>query len=267
MITEIENGIIVKKITSCIAALVNDGELVAKKDGLHIVAIDDSRVALVDIFFSSGNTERYDAPEDESIKISFYDFNRFADRIRKDDKVYMETFQDTNKLLFRINSKSLTRKFKLSMLEEVSPSIDYNELACTAKISMESSDFAKMMKDMNSIGDKALFTVTKEGDFIITVEGKTNMRIDTNEKSKNVTDSEITSIYSLPFLFRMCNAAATLSKDVSIEYSTDNPIVIEFKIDDNESNGYCRYVLSPQVEESDVPEDDSTEDEAPKSNK
>lgn len=131
------------------------------------------------------------------------------------------------------------------------PDTDYN-----AVVSMPSSDFQKVCRDLTIFGDAVSISVAKGSVHFATsgdlgkgvVEHKQSAAVDT--KSEDATTITITEPVSLSFALRYLNfftKATSLSNNVALSLSPQVPVMIEYPIPDI---GYVRYYLAPKIDDS-----------------
>ncbi|KAL4395869.1 hypothetical protein AHAS_Ahas01G0035000 [Arachis hypogaea] len=123
-----------------------------------------------------------------------------------------------------------------------------------AIVRMPSTEFAKICKDLSSIGDTVVISVTKEGVKFSTRGdiGSANIVCRQNtsvDKPEEATTVEMNEPVSLTFALRYMNSftkATPLSNRVAISLSNELPVVVEYKIAEM---GYVRFYLAPKIEE------------------
>ncbi|KAG9143495.1 hypothetical protein Leryth_016474 [Lithospermum erythrorhizon] len=125
-----------------------------------------------------------------------------------------------------------------------------------AIVRMPSAEFARICKDLSSIGDTVVISVTKEGVKFSTRGdiGSANIVCRQNttvDKPEDSTIIEMNEPVSLTFALRYLNSftkATPLSGTVTISLSSELPVVVEYKIAEM---GYIRFYLAPKIEEDD----------------
>ncbi|ONK76846.1 uncharacterized protein A4U43_C02F430 [Asparagus officinalis] len=119
---------------------------------------------------------------------------------------------------------------------------------------MPSSEFARICKDLSSIGDTVVISVTKEGVKFSTRGdiGSANIFCRQNasvDKPEEATIIQMNDPVSLTFSLRYMNSftkATPLSEAVTISLSSELPVVVEYKVADM---GYIRFYLAPKIED------------------
>jgi len=122
---------------------------------------------------------------------------------------------------------------------------------CTIK--MPSSEFTRIVRDLQVLGDACTISCTKEG-VRFTVSGSIGTgniltRASDAEKEENRVVIDMEEPVELSFALRYLNfftKAAPLSSSVIISMSPDVPVVVEYPIDDN---GYVKFYLAPKIDE------------------
>ncbi|KAG6497008.1 hypothetical protein ZIOFF_044892 [Zingiber officinale] len=144
--------------------------------------------------------------------------------------------------------------FEMKLMDIDSEHLGIPDAEYQAIVKMPSGEFARICKDLSSIGDTVIISVTKEGVKFSTAGdiGTANIVCRQNktvDKPEEATIIEMQEPVSLTFALRYLNSftkATPLSETVSISLSSDLPVVVEYKIADM---GYVRYYLAPKIEE------------------
>lgn len=123
-----------------------------------------------------------------------------------------------------------------------------------AIVRMPSSEFARICKDLSTIGDTVVISVTKEGVKFSTGGdiGSANIICRQNtsvDKEEEKTVVEMQEPVTLTFALRYLNSftkATPLSSTVTLSMSKELPVAVEYKIADM---GHIRFYLAPKIEE------------------
>ena len=125
---------------------------------------------------------------------------------------------------------------------------------CTVK--MPSSEFQRIVRDLQVIGDTCTISVSKEGvRFSVTGQiGTGNILTRANAATENEKDQVVIDMeepVELNFALRYLNfftKATPLSGSVVLSMSPNVPVVVEYPIGDM---GYIKYFLAPKIDEGD----------------
>jgi proliferating cell nuclear antigen len=135
---------------------------------------------------------------------------------------------------------------------------------CSVK--MPSSEFQRIVRDMQALGDTCCISCTKEGiKFAVTGEiGTGSVLIKANATAKEdynhvVIDMEepVELNFAMRYLVLFCKATP-ISKSVTISLSPNVPVVVEYPIGES---GYVKFFLAPKVDDE-MDEDNDNDDPA-----
>jgi proliferating cell nuclear antigen len=130
-----------------------------------------------------------------------------------------------------------------------------NEYDATVKL--PSAEFARIVKDLSSIGDTVEISVTKDAVKFATNGdiGSANVMCRQNkaaDKPEEATDIDVTEPVALTFALRYLNSfakATPLSTHTVLKLSKELPIVVEYRIPDV---GSLAFYLAPKIEEEEM---------------
>lgn len=260
-----KSGQFFKNLIDTISNFIEDGTLIATPNGLELTAIERSRIAMIDLFVSKDKCVSYECDKDLELNINFNDLSKFVTRSSGDEEVSLTFIDDENKLQIKLKGNS-TRTFSIPLLEQVTcESIEGVNLESDVEINLEASTLAQAIKDSNLVADVVDFEIDADNNFSIFAKSdRGTLRTDLeNKPDKNDSSEKVKAKYSLDFLTKMLKAG-NLSSKVAVKFSTDQPIILNFLIDDDPNSGKINYFLAPQVEEEEdyqEEEEDNEEDE------
>ncbi|KAG6415450.1 hypothetical protein SASPL_122861 [Salvia splendens] len=144
--------------------------------------------------------------------------------------------------------------FEMKLMDIDSEHLGIPEAEYHAIVRMPSAEFARICKDLSSIGDTVVISVTKEGvKFSSRGDiGTANIVCRQNttvDKPEDATVIEMNEPVFLTFALWYLNSftkATPLSSTVTLSLSSELPVVVEYKIADM---GYIRFYLAPKIEE------------------
>ncbi|MBD3230041.1 MAG: proliferating cell nuclear antigen (pcna) [Candidatus Lokiarchaeota archaeon] len=257
------SGQFFKTLVDTISSFIEDGALMAKPDGLELRAIEQSRVAMIDLSVSRDMCETYECDEEVELKINFNDLSKFVRGSSGSEEVFLRYIAETNKLQIKFKGKS-TRTFSIPLLEEVTcESIENVNLSSEIEIVLDTSVLSTAIKDADLVGEVVNFMVQQDNNqFSLEANSERgDVQIEFEEEPvRNDADGDVTATYSLDFLTKILKASS-LSDQVILEFSLNNPIILTFLIENEESNGKVAYFLAPQVREEEELEEEEEYDE------
>lgn len=257
------SGQFFKTLVDTISSFIEDGALKAKPDGLELRAIEQSRVAMIDLFVSKDMCETYECDDEVELKINFNDLSKFVRGSSGSEDVFLRYIAETNKLQVKFKGKA-TRTFSIPLLEEVTcESIENVNLSSEVQIDLNTSVLSTAIKDADLVGEVVNFSL-QQGNNQFSLEASSergDLQIEFEEQPvRNDANGDVIATYSLDFLTKILKAS-TLSDNVKLEFSLNNPIILTFLVENDESNGKVSYFLAPQVREDEEDEEYDDEDE------
>lgn len=261
-----KSGQFFKSLIDTISNFIEDGTLIATPDGLTLTAIERSRIAMIDLFMSKDKCVSYDCKDDIELNLNFNDLSKFVTRSSGNEEVSLNFLSDVNKLQVKMKGNS-TRTFNIPLLEQVTcESIEGVNLQTDVEITMEASELSKAIKDTEVVADDVDFIVSEDKKFSISAKSdRGSLKVDIDKKPTRFevgANESVKSKYSIKFLSKMMKAS-NLSSNVTLLFSRDQPIILNFIINDDENSGKVSFFLAPQVEESENSEESDESDETP----
>ncbi|CAF1924076.1 unnamed protein product, partial [Brassica napus] len=157
---------------------------------------------------------------------------------------------ESRQLLFTAQDKIVDFEMKLMDIDSEHlgiPDAEYHSI-----VRIPSSEFSRICKDLSTIGDTVVISVTKEGVKFSTAGdiGTANIVLRQNTtvclQPEDAIVIEMNEPVSLSFALRYMNSftkATPLSDTVTISLSSELPVVVEYKVAE------MGYYLAPKIEE------------------
>ena len=253
---------VLRVLMDSIKDLLVDTTLMFTKDGVKLVALDNTHVVMIHLKLDAKRFEEFYCDTPTSIGINLANFQKLLKTVNTSDTLtlFLE-HSDRNRLGIRVeNEEKHTRtEFKLNLLDLDSHNFDIPPLSFNNCIMLPSAYFQKIIRDMASISEKVelknvgkQFSLTCSGDFCSqeTVlrdadqgEGIGDAAMDADGGAEE--DSVITQgLFSLRYLvlFTKCS---TLCQTVELFLKSDFPLIVQYKL----ALGSLRLCLSPLCED------------------
>ncbi|KAL0436529.1 UNVERIFIED_CONTAM: Proliferating cell nuclear antigen [Sesamum radiatum] len=300
-------GSLLKKVLEAIKDLVNDANFDCSATGFSLQAMDSSHVALVALLLRSEGFEHYRCDRNISMGMNLNNMAKMLKCAGNDDIITLKADDGSDTVTFMFESPTQDKiadfemklmdidsehlgipeaeyhaivrmpsaefarickdlssigdtaqdkiaDFEMKLMDIDSEHLGIPEAEYHAIVRMPSAEFARICKDLSSIGDTVVISVTKEGVKFSTrgdigtanVVCRQNTTVD---KPEEATVIEMNEPVSLTFALRYLNSftkATPLSNTVTISLSSELPVVVEYKIAEM---GYIRFYLAPKIEE------------------
>jgi proliferating cell nuclear antigen len=245
---KVANARLLRDIANAISILIDEATFQITPDALKLRAMDPSRVAMVDFEWPKTIFDEYVCTEPSKMCINISELLKLLKRASKEEYVELALDEKTGRLQVRMTGK-YTRTFTMPLLEtseeEVpTPRITFNVRAkATTDGLRRALEDAELVSDhvrIEADGEKLVFQAA--GDLMgATIELKKGsdalLDLDTKEPSK--------ATFSLSYLSEIVKAASATSDIVTLEFSTDMPIKLDFQ---QVGEGKLVFYLAPRIE-------------------
>ncbi|GMI84094.1 A. THALIANA PROLIFERATING CELL NUCLEAR ANTIGEN 2, proliferating cell nuclear antigen 2 [Hibiscus trionum] len=249
-------GSLLKKVLEAIKDLVNDANFDCSATGFSLQAMDSSHVALVALLLRSEGFEHYRCDRNISMGMNLNNMSKMLKCAGNDDIITIKADDggDTVTFMFESPTQDKISDFEMKLMDIDSEHLGIPEAEYQSIVRMPSAEFARICKDLSSIGDTVVISVTKEGVKFSTRGdiGTANIVLRQNtsvDKPEEATIIEMNEPVSLTFALRYMSSftkATPLSSTVTISLSSELPVVVEYKIAEM---GHIRFYLAPKIEE------------------
>ena len=236
-----------KNIVDALSGLVDELVFIADENSLHARAMDPSHVAMVDFELPKAAFSEYDCSGEIKLGINLEDMSRIMRRAGGGDALELSLDPEKNKLNVTFKGTSI-RTFHIGLLdltheETPVPSIKFNaEIKMTADVLKEALKDAEVVSDHVEVGvSPDELEINAAGD-----TGGVEVKLDKSSDALlelNVTEKS-KAMYALSYLTDMMKAA-TASDTVTVQFSANMPIKLEFNII---GGGRLTYWLAPRIE-------------------
>lgn len=243
--------------------LITEANFEVSSAGISLQAMDSSHVSLVGLNLRADGFEHFRCDRSFSMGMNLNNMNKMLKCANNDDVITMraEDGADVVTFLFESPNGDRVSEFELKLMDITTENLGIPDTEYSANVRMSSAEFARICKDLSSIGDTVEISVTKDGIKFATAGdiGAANIicrqdaSVDRSEDEKTVID--MTEPVDLTFALRYLisfTKATSLSPAVIIKLSRELPIVVEYRITDM---GHVRYYLAPKIDEEEMEEE------------
>jgi proliferating cell nuclear antigen len=228
---------IVKDLMAGISQLIDEGKIIADKEGLHFIMADRAMVCVVAFDIPSKTFESFEATNEE-MGLNITNFNDVIRRASSNDFIILEG--DKARLKLEIID-DVKRKFDVPLLDlgkEEIPPIEEIEYKTTVEIPTEVLKNA--IDDADIISDSVVIESSPLGKFLVKSKGDL-MSAEMELATKIIGEGK--SRYPLDYLKKIMRGS--ISEKVKLSYGVDNPLKVEFETD----KAKIFYILAPRVVE------------------
>ncbi|OLY81477.1 Proliferating cell nuclear antigen [Smittium mucronatum] len=250
---------ILKKIVESVKDLVSQANFDCSESGISFQAMDESNIALSSFLLRSDGFDPYRCDRNLSLGIKFSTLSKILKCAGNDDVVIIK-YEDDNDILslvFKDQKNERISEFSIKLLDIDSEYLSIPEQEFECNVSMSSSEFSRICRDLMTIGSSVVIDATKEGVKFSSTgdEGngsvllKQSPSIDDDGRKTVGTTVNMTEPVSLELSLKYLNnftKASPLSDSVLINMSNGIPVLFQFNVGDI---GYIRYFLAPQIKD------------------
>jgi len=241
MRAKLDNPKAFSEIISIISELVTEVKLRFDDSGMSIIAVDPANVALVSMKIPRASFSEYQSGT-ETLGVNLDNFKAVLRRAKTGGSLIMENKE--NMLDLEIIDR-VKRNFSLALIEIEGEDKQMPSLEFLSQIQINPADFVDAIEDCLVVSDSCLFIAEPEK-FIVEASGLNSARAEFSSDEVKIISGNSKARYSLEYLQKFMKASK-LAEKVIINFSSDHPIKLEFKLDNFELG----FVLAPRVENED----------------
>ena len=244
----VDDARLLKDMITAISTLLDEATFDLSPDGIKLRSMDPSRVAMVDFEWPKTVFDEYTCSEAMKMCINVSELLKLLKRAGRGESAELSLDEKTARLRVKISGKYV-RTFNMPTLEAMEEEVPTPKVTFNVKAEVTTDGLHQAIEDALLVSDHVRIEVDKEmmvmratGDLmgaIIELKsgGDALLGLEAKEASK--------ATYSLSYLSEIVKAAAALSEIVTVEFSTDMPIKLDFK---QQREGKLTFYLAPRIE-------------------
>ncbi len=237
-----------KNLLAAISTLIEEADFNATLDGIKLRSMDPSHVAMVDFEWQKTAFEEYTCQEPTKIRVNIASMLKLLKRVGSDEILEMLYDEKTRKLNLTLKGKMM-RKFTMPTLDPAQEEVPTPKITFNSKVKLTTSTLRDIIDDVQAVSDNVRLETTPEkliaaattelSSAVIELEKTSEMLIelDVKEPSK--------ATFNLNYLSEITKAGASAAEIVTVEFSSNMPIRLEFDIP---QQGRLSYYLAPRIE-------------------
>ncbi len=234
---------VLREMVDIIFTVVPEAKFEVDSEGIHIKAVDPSRIAMISLDLKRTAFQEFDA-EETSFGV---DLEKMKDMLKLgalDTDVTLD--QDEEENLFVIKVGNITRKMPLiddsNMSDPKVPS-----LSLPTKVVAPVIEIKKGVSAAKSIGDNIVLMVDENGfELMSKSEGADQASLHLGKDSLIELDASETARSTFPLDYFSKIISTIKTPNVTLRLGSDYPLDLSFEI--ASGNGNVKYLLAPRVE-------------------
>lgn len=232
------------RIIEAIAAILDEAAFQVSEKGMNLLSMDPSHLAMIDLDLPSEIFDKYLCDEALSICVNVQDLLKFLKR-SGGERLSLSLDEKEKKLNLEFSMGEYRRRFTLSTLEEREEKTPIPRMTFDARVRMSSLKLFQAVKDAKLVSEYIRFETGEEG-LTVRAEGDT-MSTSTALGKAELEDLDVKkpskATYSVAYLGDIVRAGAETSDSLTMEFSTDKPIKLDFEL----AAGRLVYYLAPCI--------------------
>jgi len=237
-----------KDAITAISSIVDEASFNITPDGVNLREMDPSHVAMVEFEWPKSVFDEYVCDENAKLCVNISEMLRLLKRVRKGGALEFTLAEEKNRLNMRLSDGYL-RNFSVPTLEPMGEEVPTPNVAFDVKARVTTSFLRDAVDDASTVSDNVGLEMTK-GKLIMRAEGSLgSVSIELDEGGESVlgfdVKKEAKATFSLSYLNDIIKAASSSSSVVTVEFSTDMPIRLNFELP---NKGKLLYYLAPRIE-------------------
>jgi proliferating cell nuclear antigen len=224
--------------------ILTDVNMIFTKDHVKISSMDGSRVAMAYLKLNTCEFEYYYCEKDLVLGVNMGSLFKLIKTINNSGTISFFVEKDNpTKLNIRIENTDKLTTYKYQLLEIEDKDLKIPPKEFDSIITMPSSDFQKICRDMNNMGAEKVEIKSVDDKLIFSCSGDLADQETVVGGNKMNNNSLVQGVFSLKFLL-LFTKATNLCNTINIYLTNDYPIIIEYNV---ASLGTIKFILLHSV--------------------
>lgn len=238
-----------KILVEALKELLTDTCIEFDEHGIKIIAMDTAHIVLVHLKLEAQKFEYFYCPQKMSIGVNMLNLHKLIKTINSNDSLtlFVEA-NDLNHLGIKIENgeKNTKTTYKLNLLDLDHPPIKVDPAEFNSVITLMSSDFHKICRDMHNLADYVEIK-NINNQLMFSCKGEfchQETIISDNDGTTSITNKNneiVQGVFSLKYLV-MFTKCSNLCNTVELYLKNDYPLIVNYAV---ASLGTCKLCLAP----------------------
>ncbi|PPR05343.1 hypothetical protein CVT26_011607 [Gymnopilus dilepis] len=154
-----------KKLLDSIKELVTDANFECNEEAIVLQAMDNSHVALVSVKFSAAAFKRYRCDRPMPLGVNLTSLNKVLKCAKDDDICTLKAADEADVLNLVYEAKNSDRiaEYDMKLMDIDADTLQIPETEYDARVTLPSSEFTRIVRDLSQLGESVRIEVSKEG--------------------------------------------------------------------------------------------------------
>lgn len=244
----VQDAKIWKNLLTAISTLIEEADFNTTEDGLKLRSMDPSHVAMVDFEWSKEAFEEYVCDKPTNIRVNITTMLKLLRRSKSEESLEISYDEESKKVELTLRGKIL-KKFTMPTLESVEEEVPTPKLSFNARVKLMSETLKEIVEDSETVSDNISFKAKEDKLLVKASSELSNVGMELSKTDGALLELDIKedsdATFNLNYFGEMVKAGSATSEVVTIEFSTNMPIRLEFEMS---QQGKLMYYLAPRIE-------------------
>ena len=241
-----------KTLFEVLKDVLNDVNVVFDPNGIKIMAMDGSHVALIHVRLDADRFEEFLCPEKLTLGICMNSLFKLVKTVNSCDVVTLFVKADNpHELGIQIENadKNSSTTFSLKLLDLDSSELNIPDVKITCIVTLPSNDFQRMCRDMLNLGDTIQIVSDTQGLHFECVGDFASQKTTIGETTHGLTYSKrdeetISGKFSLKYI-NFFTKSTNLCSTIELYLKSNYPLILKYNV---ANLGEIRFCLAPKSE-------------------
>ncbi|KAF8884637.1 proliferating cell nuclear antigen, N-terminal domain-containing protein [Infundibulicybe gibba] len=154
-----------KKLLDAIKELVSDANFECNEEGINLQAMDNSHVALVAVLLEASGFKRYRCDRPMPLGVNLTSLTKVLKCAKDDDMCTIKAADEADvlNLVYEARNSDRIAEYDMKLMEIDSDTLGIPDTDYDARVTMPSSEFTRIVRDLSQLGESVRIEVSKEG--------------------------------------------------------------------------------------------------------
>jgi proliferating cell nuclear antigen len=156
---------ILKKLLDAIKELVTDANFECNEEGINLQAMDNSHVALVAVKLDAVGFKRFRCDRPMPLGVNLNSLTKVLKCAKDDDLCTLKATDDADvlNLMYEARNSDRIAEYDMKLMDIDSDTLGIPDTDYDASVTMSSSEFSRIVRDLSQLGESVRIEVSKEG--------------------------------------------------------------------------------------------------------
>ncbi|THH15461.1 hypothetical protein EW146_g5026 [Bondarzewia mesenterica] len=162
---KLNEAAILKRLMDAVKELVSDANFECNEEGINLQAMDNSHVALVSVKLDASGFRKYRCDRPIPLGVNLVSLTKVIKCAKDDDLCTLKASDDGDILSLTYEARNSDRiaEYEVKLMDIESDTLGIPDTDYEARVTMPSSEFTRIVRDLSQLGESVRIEVSKEG--------------------------------------------------------------------------------------------------------